>query len=216
MDTDDLNLTFSDTTPDYWSYYEDYGYMSNSYTKAKLLKITITLYSIFFVLGTIGNGLVIWIAGFKMKKSVSSVWFLNLAIADFLCCASLPLRIAEWIYLIMYDQNSAIYCILSIILFNLNMSASVLLLVAMSIDRFVSVMWPFWAKVHRTRKLVRITVAIIWVISKTRTMIITHETNSKSLMTFANKDSAVMVEIRKTLDLNFDPLDSRDYSHNDI
>ncbi|XP_040276495.1 C5a anaphylatoxin chemotactic receptor 1-like [Bufo bufo] len=138
--------------------------MPNSDTEVKLLKITITLYSIIFVLGTIGNGLVIWIAGFKIR-SISAVWFLNLAIADFLCCASLPLRIAEWIYLIIFDQNSAIYCILSIILFNLNMSASVLLLVAMSIDRFVSVMWPFWAKVHRTRKLVRITAAIIWVIS---------------------------------------------------
>ncbi|XP_044129458.1 N-formyl peptide receptor 2-like [Bufo gargarizans] len=165
MNTNDLNLTFFYTTPGHRSYYEDYGYVSYSYTKAKLLKITVTLYSIFFVLGIIGNGLVIWIAGFKMKKSVSSVWFLNLAIADFFCCASLPLRIAEWIYLIMYDQDSAMNCILSIILFNLNMSASVLLLVAMSIDRFVSVMWPFWAKVHRTQKLVRITAAIIWVIS---------------------------------------------------
>ncbi|XP_069802642.1 C3a anaphylatoxin chemotactic receptor-like [Dendropsophus ebraccatus] len=125
--------------------------------------MSITFYTITFVLGTIGNGLVIWIAGFRMKRTVSAVWFLNLAIADFLCCASLPLRIIEWIH--RYSFCQVISCILNIILFNLNMSASVLLLTAMSIDRCVSVMWPFWAKVHRTHKLMRITAAIIWLLS---------------------------------------------------
>ncbi|XP_044133677.1 C3a anaphylatoxin chemotactic receptor-like [Bufo gargarizans] len=126
-------------------------------------KVSFTLYCIIFVLGTIGNGLVIWIAGFRMKKTISAVWFLNLAIADFLCCASLPLRIVEWLAFFSLYEN--VICFLSIILFNLNVSASVLLLTAMSIDRCVSVMWPFWTKVHRTHKLVRITAAIIWVLS---------------------------------------------------
>ncbi|XP_069802845.1 C3a anaphylatoxin chemotactic receptor-like [Dendropsophus ebraccatus] len=96
-----------------------------------------------------------------MKKSVSAVWFFNLAIADFLCCASLPLRIIKWFAHSSYTLYSL--CELSIILFNLNMSTSILLLTAMSIDRCVSVVWLSWAKVHRTYKLVRITVAIIWV-----------------------------------------------------
>ncbi|KAG9467818.1 hypothetical protein GDO78_014238 [Eleutherodactylus coqui] len=125
--------------------------------------MSITLYSIVFFLGTIGNGLVIWIAGFRMKKTTSATWFLNLAIADFLCCASLPLRIVERFYFFSYVQ--IIFCILSIFLFSINMNASVLLLTAMSIDRCISVMWPFWAKFNRTSKLVKITVAIIWVFS---------------------------------------------------
>ncbi|XP_075695147.1 formyl peptide receptor-related sequence 1-like [Rhinoderma darwinii] len=124
--------------------------------------MVITLYSIMFALGTIGNGLVIWIAGFRMKN-ISAVWFLNLAVADFLCCASLPLRITDWISLVSYSPP--LLCAPSMILFNMNVSASVLILTAMSIDRCVSVMWPFWAKVHRTPKLVRITAAIIWVFS---------------------------------------------------
>ncbi|XP_044134641.1 C3a anaphylatoxin chemotactic receptor-like [Bufo gargarizans] len=130
------------------------------------MTITFTLYIIIFVLGTIGNGLVIWIAGFRMKKTISTVWFLNLAIADFLCCASLPLRITEWSYFFSnYVEHTEDFCIANIILFNLNVSASVLLLTAMSIDRCVSVLWPFWAKVHRTHRLVRISAAIIWVLS---------------------------------------------------
>ncbi|XP_056399891.1 C3a anaphylatoxin chemotactic receptor-like [Hyla sarda] len=121
--------------------------------------ISLTLYVIIFALGIIGNGLVIWIAGFRMMKTISATWFLNLAIADFLCCFSLILRILDFLF------KNRIYCVSNIILFLLNMSASVLLLTAMSIDRCVSVMWPFWAKIHRTRKLVRISAAIIWVLS---------------------------------------------------
>ncbi|XP_077113431.1 formyl peptide receptor 2-like [Ranitomeya variabilis] len=128
-----------------------------------LQKTSITLCSIIFIFGIIGNGLVIWIAGFRMKKTISAMWFLHLAIADFLCCASLPLRIVDWAYFFLYLPG--IFCTLNIVLFNLNMSASVLLLTAMSIDRWVSVMWPFWAKVQRTYKLVRNIVAILWVLS---------------------------------------------------
>ncbi|XP_075696984.1 formyl peptide receptor-related sequence 1-like [Rhinoderma darwinii] len=169
MNTSDLNRTFSDITPDYnnqsfkdneTSYIIYYSYGIEYIVQ----KMSITLYSIIFALGTIGNGLVIWIAGFRMKGNISAVWFLNLAIADFLCCASLPLRIAEWFFFFSL-YSPTICCILNIILFNMNMSASVFLLTAMSIDRCVSVMWPFWAKVHRTRKLVRITAAIIWMLS---------------------------------------------------
>ncbi|KAM3921600.1 LOW QUALITY PROTEIN: C3a anaphylatoxin chemotactic receptor-like [Leptodactylus fuscus] len=128
--------------------------------------MSFTLYSITFVLGIIGNGLVIWIAGFRMKKTISAVWFLHLAIADFLCCASLPLRIAQWLSLLQHNEY-IVYtsCILNIILFTLNMTASILLLTAMSIDRCVSVLWPFWAKVYRTRRLVRITAGGIWGLS---------------------------------------------------
>ncbi|XP_069610862.1 formyl peptide receptor 2-like [Ranitomeya imitator] len=133
----------------------------------KILENTsIPLYSIVLALGIIGNGLVIWIAGFRMKNTISAVWFLHLAIADFLCCTSLPVRIVEWAADFSYVLDFP-YCIMNFVLFNVNMSASVLLLTAMSIDRWVSVMWPFWAKVHRSRNLVRFSVAIIWGLSFT-------------------------------------------------
>ncbi|KAM3921612.1 formyl peptide receptor 2-like [Leptodactylus fuscus] len=128
-------------------------------------KTSITLYSIIFVLGIIGNGLVIWIAGFRMKKTISAVWFLHLAIADFLCCASLPVRIVQELYTSPYQPFVDPLCILTIILFTLNVGASAFLLTAMSIDRCVSVMWPFWAKVNRTRRLVRITAGGVWGLS---------------------------------------------------
>ncbi|KAM4015695.1 C3a anaphylatoxin chemotactic receptor-like [Anomaloglossus baeobatrachus] len=156
MDTDDDLITFdiAPSSAEYSLYY--YGTI--------IQKTSITLYSIVFALGIIGNGLVIWIAGFRMKNTVSAVWFLHLAIADFLCCASLPLCIAGWALFFIHHLDFA-YCIVNMFLFNINMTTSVLLLTAMSIDRWVSVMWPFWAKVHRTCNVVRISAAIIWGLS---------------------------------------------------
>ncbi|KAM3921609.1 chemerin-like receptor 1 [Leptodactylus fuscus] len=154
MDPVDYYPTLSGATLDY---YQSYLYYWNI-----LQKVLITSYSTISVLGIIGNGLVIWIAGFRMKKTISAVWFLNLAIADFLCCASLPLSFAE-----NFIRNLHInpLCILNSILFNVNTNASILFLTAMSIDRCVSIMWPFWVKIYQTYKLVRITAGVIWVLS---------------------------------------------------
>ncbi|KAG8570132.1 hypothetical protein GDO81_014725 [Engystomops pustulosus] len=171
MDSEDYNLT-SPYTSGYLDYYNwsrdaDYEtfYTGSNINTSKIVAITIS--SVVIILGIIGNGLVIWIAGFRMK-TISSVWFLHLAIADLLCCVSLPLYIAFQVSIEVCLSSSSvslyIFCFCDIFLFTVNMCTSVLILTAMSVDRWVSVMWPFWAKVHRTRKLLRITVGIIWVL----------------------------------------------------
>ncbi|KAG8540762.1 hypothetical protein GDO81_018622 [Engystomops pustulosus] len=129
-----------------------------------LQKVAISLYSIIFIFGLFGNGLVIWIAGFRMKKTISTVWFLHLAIADFLCCLSIHLLIALWANLSKTPSMVLVHVLFEMLLI-ITISSSVLLLTAISIDRWLLVMWPFWTKIHRTQKLVRIVVAIIWVTS---------------------------------------------------
>ncbi|KAG8542246.1 hypothetical protein GDO81_027154 [Engystomops pustulosus] len=122
----------------------------------------ITLYGIICILGIMENGLVIWIAGFRMKKTINAVWLLHLAIADFLCSAFLALFIVSWADLI--DEGlQFIFSILTTVSLIIALSVSILLLTAMSVDRWVSVMWPFWAKVHRTQKLAKITAGVIWI-----------------------------------------------------
>ncbi|XP_075183308.1 C3a anaphylatoxin chemotactic receptor-like [Anomaloglossus baeobatrachus] len=165
-DYDYYLITSSTPLDNYKRSSDGYDYYYHYYEDNILHKTSITLFSIVFALGIIGNGLVIWIAGFRMKKTVSAVWFLHLAIADFLCCASLPLRIANWdAYHSQSNVPNFAYCIVNMFLFNINMTTSVFVLTAMSIDRWVSVMWPFWAKVHRTCNVVRISAAIIWGLS---------------------------------------------------
>ncbi|XP_075696986.1 N-formyl peptide receptor 3-like [Rhinoderma darwinii] len=120
-------------------------------------------YSVTLVLGVIGNGLVIWIAGFRMK-TVNAVWFLNLAIADFISCISLPLRISEWAlyWHIAYDHFS---CKAGITILFINMLCGVYFMTVISIDRCVSIFCPIWTKLHRTPRLASIISLLVWMLS---------------------------------------------------
>ncbi|XP_006875554.1 PREDICTED: C3a anaphylatoxin chemotactic receptor [Chrysochloris asiatica] len=117
-----------------------------------------------FLLGLPGNGLVLWVAGLKMQRTVNTVWFLHLTVADFLCCLSLPFSLAH-LALQGHWPYGWLLCkvIPSIII--LNMFASVFLLTAISLDRCLVVLKPIWCQNHRN---VRTTFAIcgcIWVVA---------------------------------------------------
>ncbi|XP_040276482.1 C3a anaphylatoxin chemotactic receptor-like [Bufo bufo] len=121
----------------------------------------IVVFTITAIVGIIGNGLVIWITGFKMK-SVSSVWFLNLAVADFISCLFLFLYVAEWSSPILETQSLTL-CLIRFFMLSLNMLTSVYFLMVISLDRCVSTMWPLWTRIHRKIKLARLISGIIWV-----------------------------------------------------
>uniref|UniRef100_A0A8C4XIT9 Complement C3a receptor 1 n=1 Tax=Falco tinnunculus TaxID=100819 RepID=A0A8C4XIT9_FALTI len=126
--------------------------------------VSIVVFIIVFIIGIPGNGLVIWVAGLKMKKSVNIVWFLNLAVADFMCCLSLPFFV---VHLALHEHwpYGWFLCkiIPSVIIFT--MFASVFLLVAISIDRCLLVIKPVWCQNHRTVKLVSIICLGIWILA---------------------------------------------------
>ncbi|XP_019220777.2 LOW QUALITY PROTEIN: chemokine-like receptor 1 [Oreochromis niloticus] len=110
--------------------------------------ISIAVFSLVSVLGVLGNGVVIWVTGCKMKKTVNTVWYLHLAVADFIFAAFLPLSVTsltlgpDWHF-------GNFMCMLKTTLISLNMFASVYILVVTSVDRCVSVVWPVWAQNHR-------------------------------------------------------------------
>ncbi|NWX90988.1 C3AR protein, partial [Nothoprocta ornata] len=125
---------------------------------------SLVVFILVFIIGIPGNGLVIWVAGLKMKRSVNIVWFLNLAVADFMCCLSLPFFI---VHLVLHEHwpYGWFLCkvIPSVIIFT--MFASVLLLMAISIDRCLLVMRPVWCQNHRTVKFVSLMCGGIWVLA---------------------------------------------------
>lgn len=128
-----------------YDYYED----DEQTELGKSLNImSLIFYSLAFVLGVVGNGIVIWVTGFKMKRTVNTVWFLNLAVADFLFTAFLPLSVA-YTAMGFHWPFGQFMCKFNSTLSFLNMFASVYLLVVISIDRCVSVMWPIWSQNHR-------------------------------------------------------------------
>ncbi|XP_068037885.1 C3a anaphylatoxin chemotactic receptor [Anomalospiza imberbis] len=126
--------------------------------------VCIAIFIIVFIIGIPGNGLVIWVAGLKMKRSVNTVWFLNLAVADVMCCLSLPFFI---VHLALHEHwpYGWFLCkvIPSVIIFA--MFASVFLLVAISIDRCLLVMKPVWCQNHRTAKFTSLICSGIWLLA---------------------------------------------------
>ncbi|EMP39681.1 C3a anaphylatoxin chemotactic receptor [Chelonia mydas] len=125
---------------------------------------SLIIFIVTFILGLLGNGLVIWVAGLKMKRTVNTVWFLHLAMADFLCCMSLPFSI---IHLILHEYWPYGHFLCKVIpsAIILNMFASVFLLTAISTDRCLMVMKPVWCQNHRTVRLASVMCGCIWLLA---------------------------------------------------
>ncbi|XP_069057350.1 chemerin-like receptor 1 [Pleurodeles waltl] len=147
----------------WYEYYED-DEEANHNLQTSLHVLSMVFYSVAFLLGVMGNGLVIWIAGFKMKKTVNTVWFLNLAIADFIFTFFLPLSIAYTAMDFHWPFGTFLCKINSTVAF-LNMFASIFILMAISIDRCFCVVSPVWSQNHRTPWLATRVAIAIWIMA---------------------------------------------------
>ncbi|XP_067084614.1 chemerin-like receptor 1 [Osmerus mordax] len=138
--------------------------MNQTLSLNKVGCVTLVLvYVLIFVLGVCGNTAVIWIAGFKMKKTVNTMCYLSLAISDLMFCSCLPFNIVRmvhkrWIF-------GLFMCKFASFAMFLNMYSSIFLLVIISVDRCVMVAFPVWGQNNRTLKRVMIAVFLAWVMS---------------------------------------------------
>ncbi|XP_016417749.1 C3a anaphylatoxin chemotactic receptor-like [Sinocyclocheilus rhinocerous] len=134
---------------------------STAATVKYLKNINIFLHCIICVLGVAGNGMVVYIAGLKMKRTVNTIWFLNLAVADFLFSFFL-------IFNVIYEYRDLDWpfgdfgCMLSSLVTVLTMFASSFLLTVISLDRCLSTWVVVWARTKRTVLKARIICLLIW------------------------------------------------------
>lgn len=137
---------------------------SKSYMSQTHVVLTMMIFSLTFLLGLPGNGLVLWTAGLKMQRTVNTIWFLQLTVADFLCCLSLPFSLAhlalqgQWPY-------GWFLCKLIPSIIILNMFASVFLLTVISFDRCLLVIKPVWCQNHRSVRTAYTICAFIWIVA---------------------------------------------------
>ncbi|MEE6513168.1 hypothetical protein FKM82_020684 [Ascaphus truei] len=110
--------------------------------------VTVT-FSLIFLLGVTGNGTVIWITSCRLWRTINTVWFLNLALADFV---STFMVLVTVLYLSL-DLHWPTLCKLVNCIFGLGTYASILLLSAISIDRCVLVLFPVWCQNYCTTRL---------------------------------------------------------------
>ncbi|XP_067458030.1 chemerin-like receptor 1 isoform X2 [Thunnus thynnus] len=144
---------------------EEIGSSNDIYAdlRGSLNIMSVVIYSLDFVLGVLGNGVVIWVTGYKMKKTVNTVWILNLAVADFLFTAFLPFS-ATYTALGFHWPFGNFMCKLDNTVRFLNMFASVYILVVISVDRYVSVVWPVWAQNNRNVRKASCVSLGVWVL----------------------------------------------------
>ncbi|NXF98688.1 C5AR1 protein, partial [Eubucco bourcierii] len=129
----------------------------------------LALYALIFLLGVSGNGAVIWVTAWELRRTVNGVWFLHLALADLLCCLALPFLALP----LTRDHHwplGGFACKLLPSLTVLNMFASVWLLTAISADRCALVTRPVWCHNHRSLALARGVCASAWCLAALLTL----------------------------------------------
>ncbi|XP_033846579.1 prostaglandin D2 receptor 2 [Periophthalmus magnuspinnatus] len=120
----------------------------NNNTKANI--VLVCIHGIVSCLGILENALIIWVVGFRLqRRTVTSVWVLNLAISDFLTTLTLPL----FTYYLSSNHSWELgqpLCKIQASIFFLNMFVSAFLLAAISLDRCLLVAKPVWCHNYRS------------------------------------------------------------------
>ncbi|XP_026782547.3 C-C chemokine receptor type 4 [Pangasianodon hypophthalmus] len=121
------------------------------------------LYSLFFIVGFLGNMLVLWVIlrGAQLK-SMTDVSLLNLAIADLLLIFSLP-------FLAHHARDMWVFgkgmCTLVLSVYYISFYAGIFFIVLMSIDRYLAIVHAVFALRIRTKAYGILASMVIWIIA---------------------------------------------------
>ncbi|CAI5778949.1 proto-oncogene Mas-like [Podarcis lilfordi] len=133
------------------------------------LKLTQSIANSAFIIicifGFLGNGMVIRLLGFHIKRNPFTTYILNLSIADFGVLAALLTIILPVVT--FYEKSHVAFLFRKVLyeLFFFTYSVGQFLLTAISIDRSVAVLFPLWHRCHRPARSSTIICALIWTLS---------------------------------------------------
>ncbi|XP_069505310.1 proteinase-activated receptor 4 isoform X2 [Ambystoma mexicanum] len=144
------------------------GHLNSSVTVA----LVPALYTLVFLIGLPSNGLAFWILASEIKKMTSTIFLLNLAVADLLLIAVLPFKISYYL-LGNHWLFGETMCRIVTALFYGNMYCSVLLLMSISIDRYIAVVHPFFSRSFRSKTFAICLCMSIWIIAVASTLPLT-------------------------------------------
>ncbi|XP_067413578.1 probable G-protein coupled receptor 33 [Emydura macquarii macquarii] len=131
--------------------------------KATHLASAVLLFATFLV-GVVGNGLYLWVLWLKMRRTVTTLWFLHLVSCYFLFTLLIPF-FAVYILLGFHWVFGTAMCKLLNICISLGMFSSVFLLTLISLDRYILTHCPVWSRRHRTLPRVRKLAVGVWLVS---------------------------------------------------
>ncbi|TSL89869.1 Cysteinyl leukotriene receptor 1 [Bagarius yarrelli] len=120
-------------------------------------------YSIIIVFGLLGNGfaLIVLIRTFS-ESSAFHVYMLNLAVADLLCVCTLPFRVLYYVQKGHWTLGDFLCRISSYALY-VNLYCSIFFMMAMSITRFLAIVFPVQNLRLATERRARVVCVAIWI-----------------------------------------------------
>ncbi|KAL8181616.1 UNVERIFIED_CONTAM: hypothetical protein K2H54_013373 [Gekko kuhli] len=114
------------------------------------------------ILGLVGNGIVICLLGFCIKRNSFTTYILNLAVADFgVLTGALGTNLLP---IVLKYRCDPLFRFLNE-LFDVTYTGGQFLLTVIGIDRCVLVFFPIWHRCHRPPHLSIIVCSIIWAVS---------------------------------------------------
>ncbi|XP_012628946.1 putative G-protein coupled receptor 33 [Microcebus murinus] len=126
------------------------GSTNSTYFPVPPSKIIIALpLFVSFIIGTITNGLYLWVLNFKMKKTVNTLLFFHLILSYFISTLILPFIATSQLQNNHWTFGTALCKVFNSTL-TLGMFSSVFFLSAISLDRYLLILHPVWSQQHRT------------------------------------------------------------------
>ncbi|XP_044064567.1 C-C chemokine receptor type 5 isoform X2 [Siniperca chuatsi] len=156
--TDDITVNATDYYDYSYNLVEDFGRCVYERHGASFLPV---LYSIFFLLGLLGNSLVLWVISCGVRvRSMTDVCLLNLAVADLLLVCSLPFLAHQardqWLF-------GDAMCKVVLGVYHISFYCGIFFISLMSIDRYLAIVHAVYAVRARTRSFGMIAAAVTWV-----------------------------------------------------
>uniref|UniRef100_A0A670Z484 G-protein coupled receptors family 1 profile domain-containing protein n=1 Tax=Pseudonaja textilis TaxID=8673 RepID=A0A670Z484_PSETE len=124
--------------------------------------IWISISLIICCIGFVGNGYIIWLLGFQIKRNRFTIFILHLAIADSGFLASI---VIYKIHLFTYFLRSNILFLFCAFFSHMMYINANFILTAISIDRCVAVLFPIWHHCSRPKGLSSMVCVLLWISS---------------------------------------------------
>lgn len=137
--------------------YEDFAGLSGFYSV-----ILPALYSLIFLLGVAGNGLMITVLLARRRRlRITEIYLLHLALADLMLLFMIPFDVADsatgWVF-------GGFMCKLNLLLKNLNLLCGSLLLACIGFDRYLAIVHAVPSLQSRFPRTVHLTCAALWLL----------------------------------------------------
>nr|XP_046272053.1 somatostatin receptor type 5-like isoform X2 [Scatophagus argus] len=126
--------------------------------------VTAVIYTIVFIVGLLGNTLVIYVVVRYVKmKTVTNMYILNLALADELYILGIPFLGTNSV--LSYWPYGDFFCKVCMTADSVSQFASTFCLTLMSIDRYLAVVHPIRSAKWRKPQVAKIFNAVVWIVA---------------------------------------------------